>query len=172
VTPPLAARRHSSEYAARPSRHGQGGGSNGPSPINSSLTHNDHLAGVGSVRPAAAPKPGCMAADSGTGRHAERSGAGQAAESRSAGGANADLRTPRRRRSLRWWPGASPSLTSGPFPWLCRLCSGPPAFAVNPRWGYARQKFRKIRFRFLFAGQALSFPQAGPLKVRPAICGK
>jgi hypothetical protein len=44
---------------------------------------------------------------------------------------------------------ASPSLTSGPFPWLCRLCSGPPAFAVNPRWGYARQKFWKIRFRFV-----------------------
>ena len=57
-------------------------------------------------------------------------------------------------------------------PVLCRLCSGPPAFAVNPRWGYARQKFRKIRFRFFVAGQALSFPQAGPWKVRPARFGK
>jgi hypothetical protein len=68
-------------------------------------------------------------------------------------------------KDLRWRPEASPSLTSGPFPWLCRLCSGPPAFAVNPRWGYARQKFRKIRFLvFLFAGRALSFPQAGPFE--------
>jgi len=25
-------------------------------------------------------------------------------------------------KDLRWRPEASPSFTSGPFPWLCRLC--------------------------------------------------
>ena len=66
----------------------------------------------------------------------------------------------------------SPSLTSGPIPCDVAFVEDRLPYAVNPRWGYARQKFRKVRFRFFVAGQALSFPQAGPWKVRPAGFGK
>ena len=75
-------------------------------------------------------------------------------------------------KDLRWRPEASPSFTSGPFPWLCRLCSGPPAFAVNPRWGYARQKFRKIRFRFVVCGPGTFLPASGALESAARCLGK
>lgn len=68
--------------------------------------------------------------------------------------------------------GSSPALTSGPIPWLCRLCSGPPAFAVNPRWGYARHKFRKIRFRFFVCGPGTFLPASGSLESAARCLGK
>jgi hypothetical protein len=59
-------------------------------PIAGSLMQDDYRADVGTGRllSAATPKPGCMAADGGTGRHAERSGADIALEDRPEGGVN------------------------------------------------------------------------------------
>lgn len=126
-----------------------------------------HLARVGieQHQPAPTRKAGRETEDGAEELRAERSSGG-----------GTDMRSQTRRQGkrltatavpgawdLRWRPEASPSFTSGPSPGLCRLCSGPPAFAVNPRWGYARQKFRKIRFRFLFAGQGTFLPASGAL---------
>lgn len=55
-------------------------------------------------------------------------------------------------------------------PLSCRLCSGPPAFAVNPRWGYARQKFRKIRFQFFACGQAKGLPAVFANRIFQNLC--
>jgi hypothetical protein len=130
------------------------------------LTTLGYLAGAGTEQhpPAASVKPGAgRKTGQGTSarggrrvRHGDR-GSGPQAGQRLTAAAVPGV------KDLRWWPGASPSLTSGPFPWLCRLCSGPPAFAVNPRWGYARQKFRKIRFRFFVCGPGTFLPASGAL---------
>jgi hypothetical protein len=143
-------------------------------PVAGSLTQDDYRADVGTGRllPAATPKPGCMAADSGTGRHAERSGAGQATESRSAGGANADLRTPQRRRSLRWWPGASPSFTSGPFPFHVAFVVDRLLLRSTPVGGTLGKKFRKIRFRSFVCGPGTFLPASGALESAARCFGK
>lgn len=69
---------------------------------------------------------------------------GQAMASRSAGGGQA------LDRDRGAWREGSAMVAGGiafahirTIPVSCRLCSGPPAFAVNPRWGYARQKIQE-----------------------------
>lgn len=49
--------------------------------------------------------------------------------------------------------GRSPLAASGPIPFHVAFVDDRLLCAVNPRWGYARRKFRKIRFRFLVAGR-------------------
>lgn len=69
---------------------------------------------------------------------------------------------------LRWWPGgASPSVTSGPFPVHVAFVEDRLPYAVNPV-GVLSIKILKITISVLGCGPGTSFPQAGPLKVRPA----
>jgi hypothetical protein len=46
----------------------------------------------------------------------------------------------------------------GPFPFHVAFVDDRLLCAVNPRWGYTRRKFRKIRFLFLVRGQAKGLP--------------
>ena len=174
VTPALAARRHSSEYAAVRRAKGRTVGSGDPSPIDGSLTHSDHLAGVGSVRlrrqrprnPDAWRRTVAWAASRNGRVWCRRRRADPAA------GANADLRRRHGVGDLRWWPGASPSFTSGPIPFHVAFVVDRLLLRSTPVGGTLGKNSGKFDFGLLFAGQALSFPQAGPLKVRPACFGK
>ncbi len=54
--------------------------------------------------------------------------------------------------------GVSPLAASGPFPFHVAFVDDRLLCAVNPRWGYTRRIFRKIRFRFFGCGQAKGLP--------------
>ncbi|MFB9985571.1 hypothetical protein ACFFNA_39465, partial [Mesorhizobium kowhaii] len=46
----------------------------------------------------------------------------------------------------------------GPFPFHVAFVDDRLLCAVNPRWGYTRRIFRKIRFLFFVRGQAKGLP--------------
>jgi hypothetical protein len=173
VTPPLADRRHSSEYAARPSRHGQGGGIDDAIPVAGSLTQDDYRADV-RASPAGSDPETRGAWRRTVAWAATRNGWVRGRRRRADPQAGQTLTCERRAALGICDGGRGRRLRSHPD--QSRFMS---AFVVDrlllrstPVGGTLGRKFRKIRFRSFVAGPALSSPQAGPLKVRPAACGK
>jgi hypothetical protein len=66
-------------------------------------------------------------------------------------------------KDLRWWPQA-PSLTSDHSLWFAAFVADRLLLRSTPVGGTLGINSGKFDFGFLFAGQALSFPQAGPFE--------
>jgi hypothetical protein len=159
-------------HAACPSRQGQGGCASGSA---NSVAPVDRgpLAGAGTERhlPAPTAKPGAWR-KMGQGTSARVVGCGTVMERLIRRPGKHMPPAARCAGDLRWWPErrlrSHPDHSRGYVAFVADrllLRSTP----VGVRSAKIQENSISV---FLFAGQALSFPQAGPLKVRPAVCGK